>query len=142
MLPLRWPARDHERRKEAASKENHLGVTFGRGYDVCIVGIDGTWRRDCLRKTVSDNDAVLTVEGFRPGSQPEGILSPVVLHGFAYRRCELVRVNGRPGRARTRRARTRRAVRPTRFSPIVGSAVIPMAMISLRKRWNEIAEAA
>ena len=47
------------------SEENKLidQVTFGRGYDVCIMDIDGTWRRDCLLKAVSDNDAVLTVEG-------------------------------------------------------------------------------
>jgi hypothetical protein len=38
-------------------------VEFGHGYDVCIMGIDGTWRRDCLLTAVSDNDAVLTVEG-------------------------------------------------------------------------------
>ena len=38
-------------------------VTFGRGYDVCIMAIDGTWRRDCLLQAVSDTDALLTVDG-------------------------------------------------------------------------------
>ena len=38
-------------------------VTFSRGYGVCIMGIDGTWRRDCLLNVISDNDAILTVEG-------------------------------------------------------------------------------
>ena len=38
-------------------------VTFSRGYDVCIMAIDGTWRRDCQLNAISDNDAVLTVEG-------------------------------------------------------------------------------
>jgi hypothetical protein len=38
-------------------------VTFSRGYDVCIMAIDGTWRRDCQLNAVSDNDAGLTVEG-------------------------------------------------------------------------------
>jgi hypothetical protein len=38
-------------------------VTFSRGYGVCIMGIDGTWRRDCLLNTISDNDAILTVDG-------------------------------------------------------------------------------
>ncbi len=38
-------------------------VTFSRGYDVCIMGIDGTWRRDCLLNAISDYDAILTVEG-------------------------------------------------------------------------------
>jgi hypothetical protein len=38
-------------------------VTFGRGYGVCIMGIDGTWRRDCLLSAISDTDAYLAVEG-------------------------------------------------------------------------------
>ena len=38
-------------------------VTFSRGYDVCIMAIDGTWRRDCQLNAISDNDATLTVEG-------------------------------------------------------------------------------
>ena len=44
-------------------KRTICDVTFGRGYDVCIMDIDGTWRRDGLLKAVSDSDAVLTVEG-------------------------------------------------------------------------------
>ena len=38
-------------------------VTFSRGYDVCIMAIDGTWRRDCQLNAISDTDAILTVEG-------------------------------------------------------------------------------
>jgi hypothetical protein len=38
-------------------------VTFSRGYGVCIMGIDGTWRRDCMLNAISDNDAILTVDG-------------------------------------------------------------------------------
>lgn len=38
-------------------------VTFSRGYDVCIMAIDGTWRRDCTLNAISDTDAILTVEG-------------------------------------------------------------------------------
>jgi len=38
-------------------------VTFSRGVDVCIMAIDGTWRRDCQLNAISDNDAALTVEG-------------------------------------------------------------------------------
>ena len=28
-------------------------VTFSRGYDVCIMAIDGTWRRDCQLNAIS-----------------------------------------------------------------------------------------
>jgi hypothetical protein len=38
-------------------------VAFSRGYGVCIMGIDGTWRRDCFLNAISDSDAILTVDG-------------------------------------------------------------------------------
>ena len=69
-------------------------VSFGRGYDVCIMGIDGTWRRDCLLKAVSDNDAVLTVEGSIQGLNLKEFFLLLSSTGLAYRRCELVRIYG------------------------------------------------
>jgi hypothetical protein len=69
-------------------------VTFSRGYDVCIMGIDGTWRRDCLLNAISDNDAVLTVEGSIQGLNLKEFFLLLSSTGLAYRRCELARVNG------------------------------------------------
>jgi hypothetical protein len=69
-------------------------VTFSRGYDVCIMAIDGTWRRDCQLNAVSDNDAVLTVEGSIQGINLKEFFLLLSSTGLAYRRCELVRVNG------------------------------------------------
>jgi hypothetical protein len=69
-------------------------VTFSRGYAVCIMGIDGTWRRDCLLNAISDNDAVLTVEGSIQGLNLKEFFLLLSSTGLAYRRCELVRVNG------------------------------------------------
>ena len=69
-------------------------VTFGRGYDVCIMAIDGTWRRDCLLQAISDIDAVLTVEGAIHGLNLKEFFLLLSSTGLAYRRCELVRVNG------------------------------------------------
>jgi len=69
-------------------------VTFGRGYDVCIMGIDGTWRRECLLNAISDNDAVLTVEGSIQGLNLKEFFLLLSSTGLAYRRCELIRVNG------------------------------------------------
>jgi hypothetical protein len=69
-------------------------VTFGRGQDVCIMGIDGTWRRDCLLNAISDNDAALTVEGSIQGLNLKEFFLLLSSTGLAYRRCELVRVNG------------------------------------------------
>jgi hypothetical protein len=69
-------------------------VTFSRGYDVCIMAIDGTWRRDCQLNAISDNDAVLTVEGSIQGLNLKEFFLLLSSTGLAYRRCELVRVNG------------------------------------------------
>ena len=69
-------------------------VTFSRGYGVCIMGIDGTWRRDCMLNAISDNDANLTVEGSIQGLNLKEFFLLLSSTGLAYRRCELVRVNG------------------------------------------------
>jgi hypothetical protein len=69
-------------------------VTFSRGYDVCIMAIDGTWRRDCQLNAISDNDAMLTVEGSIQGLNLKEFFLLLSSTGLAYRRCELVRVNG------------------------------------------------
>ncbi|MDE2376919.1 PilZ domain-containing protein [Bradyrhizobium sp.] len=69
-------------------------VTFSRGYDVCIMAIDGTWRRDCILNAISDTDAVLTVEGSIQGLNLKEFFLLLSSTGLAYRRCELVRVNG------------------------------------------------
>jgi hypothetical protein len=69
-------------------------VTFTRGYDVCIMAIDGTWRRDCQLNAISDTDAVLTVEGSIQGLNLKEFFLLLSSTGLAYRRCELVRVNG------------------------------------------------
>jgi hypothetical protein len=69
-------------------------VSFNRGYNVCIMAIDGTWRRDCLLNAVSDNDALLTVEGSIQGLALKEFFLLLSSTGLAYRRCELVRVNG------------------------------------------------
>ncbi|MBR0695545.1 PilZ domain-containing protein [Bradyrhizobium lablabi] len=69
-------------------------VTFSRGVDVCIMAIDGTWRRDCVLNAISDNDASLTVEGSIQGLNLKEFFLLLSSTGLAYRRCELVRVNG------------------------------------------------
>ena len=69
-------------------------VNFSRGYDVCIMAIDGTWRRDCQLNAVSESDASLTVEGSIHGLNLKEFFLLLSSTGLAYRRCELVRVNG------------------------------------------------
>jgi len=69
-------------------------VNFTRGYDVCIMAIDGTWRRDCKLNAISENDASLTVDGSINGLNLKEFFLLLSSTGLAYRRCELVRVNG------------------------------------------------
>src|ERR1700755_3714108 len=69
-------------------------VNFSRGHDVCIMAIDGTWRRDCQLVAISDNDAILTGEGSIQGLNLKEFFLLLSSTGLAYRRCELVRVNG------------------------------------------------
>src|ERR1700726_669333 len=69
-------------------------VAFSHGYGVCIMGIDGTWRRGCVLNAISDNDVLLTVEGSIQGLNLKEFFLLLSSTGLAYRRCELVRVNG------------------------------------------------
>ena len=69
-------------------------VTFSRGYEVCIMAIDGTWRRDCVLNAISDAAAELTVEGSIQGLNLREFFLLLSSTGLAYRRCELARVNG------------------------------------------------
>ena len=54
-------------------------VTFSRGYDVCIMAIDGTWRRDCVLNAISDTRCDAHGGGLDPGPQSEGILPAAVV---------------------------------------------------------------
>ena len=78
----------------AEEKRGAERVAFSRGYDVCIMAIDGAWRRDCVLNAISDNDAALTVEGSIQGLNLKEFFLLLSSTGLAYRRCELIRVNG------------------------------------------------
>jgi len=69
-------------------------VVFGRGYSVWIMAIDGTWRRSCMLKAVSSVDAELLLEGSIEGLHLKEFFLLLSSTGLAYRRCELVKVNG------------------------------------------------
>lgn len=69
-------------------------VTFGRGYNVWIMAIDGTWRRSCILKAVSNHDAQLTLETSIEGLHLKEFFLLLSSTGLAYRRCELIKVNG------------------------------------------------
>ena len=69
-------------------------VVFERGFAAQMMGIDGTWRRNCLVEDVSETVAKLTVEGSVTGLALKEFFLLLSSTGLAYRRCELSWVNG------------------------------------------------
>src|SRR6201990_3037995 len=69
-------------------------VTFERGFAAPMMGIDGTWRRDCSMEDISETGAKLTVEGSVEGLHLKEFFLLLSSTGLAYRRCELAWVNG------------------------------------------------
>ena len=69
-------------------------VSFDRGIPVWMMGIDGTWRRDCVMLDVSQTGARLRIEGSLQGLNLKEFFLLLSSTGLVYRRCELVRVDG------------------------------------------------
>jgi hypothetical protein len=69
-------------------------VNFERGVEVFIMGIDGTWRRNCLMFDVSQTGARLHVEDTIEGLDLREFFLLLSSTGLAYRRCRLIRVAG------------------------------------------------
>jgi len=69
-------------------------VVFERGIAAQMMGIDGTWRRDCTMEDVSDSGAKLTIDGSVEGLHLKEFFLLLSSTGLAYRRCELAWVNG------------------------------------------------
>jgi PilZ domain len=69
-------------------------VNFDRGIPVYMMGIDGTWRRDCMMIDVSQTGARLLIEGSLEGLDLKEFFLLLSSTGLAYRRCKLVRVSG------------------------------------------------
>lgn len=59
-----------------------------------IMGVDGTWRRSCAILDVSATGAKLEVEGSIDALKAQEFFLVLSSTGLAFRRCELVRVNG------------------------------------------------
>jgi PilZ domain len=69
-------------------------VTFERGIAAQMMGIDGTWRRECTMEDISETGAKLTVDGSVEGLHLKEFFLLLSSTGLAYRRCELSWVNG------------------------------------------------
>jgi hypothetical protein len=69
-------------------------VTFSKGFDANMMAIDGTWRRACILKDVSQTGARLIMESSIEGLALKECFLLLSSSGLAYRRCELDWVNG------------------------------------------------
>ena len=69
-------------------------VDFERGIRVCIMGIDGSWRRECMMIDVSQTGARLCIEGSFEGLDLKEFFLLLSSTGLAFRRCRMVRVAG------------------------------------------------
>jgi hypothetical protein len=69
-------------------------VSFERGVDARIVGIDGTWFRECTLVDVSATGAKLIVPNSVKGLNLKEFFLLLTTNGPTFRRCELIRVNG------------------------------------------------
>jgi len=69
-------------------------VDFERGIRVYIMGIDGSWRRECMMIDVSQTGARLCIEGSFEGLDLKEFFLLLSSTGLAFRRCRMVRVAG------------------------------------------------
>ena len=85
-------------------------VRFDRGVTCRMMAIDGTWQRSCIMEDVSQTGAKLTIDGTVQGLPVNEFFLALSSTGLAYRRCQLVWLNGdqmgvvflQPGQARTK----------------------------------------
>ncbi|MBR0742312.1 hypothetical protein JQ582_00110 [Bradyrhizobium japonicum] len=75
-------------------KQEDRRVSFEHPLPAHMMAIDGTWRRACTLKDVSDAGAKLHVEASIEGLTLNEFFLLLSSIGLAYRRCQLVRVNG------------------------------------------------
>jgi hypothetical protein len=69
-------------------------VTFEHPFPAQIMAIDGTWRRACSLKDVSETGAMLEIQSSVEGLSLKEFFLLLSSTGLAYRRCELGGVNG------------------------------------------------
>src|ERR1700759_4409370 len=78
---------------KSANKDGRR-IAFEHPLPAYIVAIDGTWRRSCVVKDISDSNATLGIEGSIQGLPLNEFFLSLSSTGLAYRRCQLAGVNG------------------------------------------------
>jgi PilZ domain-containing protein len=63
-------------------------------HPVNLMGVDGTWQRSCVLLDVSQTGARLEVDGTLDVLRAQEFFLVLSSRGLAFRRCELIRVDG------------------------------------------------
>ncbi len=71
-------------------RRNAKRVRFSTGFNMRIVGRDGSWQRRCTMLDVSDSGARLQVDGSLDGLDLKDFILLLSAIGSAHRRCDLV----------------------------------------------------
>ena len=79
---------------EAENKGGSEQVMFESGFKARIMGIDGTWWRDCYIEVISQTGAKITVQGSVENLKLNEFFLILSAVGNAHRKCELVYVKG------------------------------------------------
>jgi hypothetical protein len=69
-------------------------VQFQQAYPANLMGVDGTWRRSCVMRDVSSTGARLEIKGSTEVLQAKEFFLVLSSTGLAFRRCELVWLDG------------------------------------------------
>jgi hypothetical protein len=69
-------------------------VRLEHDYPVNLMGVDGTWRRSCILRDISTTGAKLDVEGTTEVLRAREFFLLLSSTGLAFRRCELVWIDG------------------------------------------------
>jgi hypothetical protein len=69
-------------------------VRFDHTHRVNLMGVDGTWRRSCYLLDASASGAKLEIEGSADVLQSKEFFLVLSSTGLAFRRCEIVWVDG------------------------------------------------
>jgi len=69
-------------------------VRIEHRHPVNLMGVDGTWRRTCYLLDVSDSGAKLDVEGPVNVLQAKEFFLVLSSTGLAFRKCELIWIDG------------------------------------------------
>jgi len=94
-----------------ATSERRKGVrvVFEKGFEVSIMAIDGTWRRDCIMQAVSETGARLSIRNSIEGLKLKEFFLLLSSIGLTYRRCALAWVNGEEIGAKSVTAQTEKS---------------------------------